>query len=75
MLFICSTYLFTYSKDLFLYKPCLSCKQGSGALIFIMHGIALLYFMNLAVFNVSRLSTHPLGDVLLLTFPFVYVGF
>jgi len=59
---ICSTYLFTHSMGSFVcYKPLLPCKQGPGALIFIMHGVALSHILNLAVFNVSRLSKHPLG--------------
>jgi len=58
-----------------LYKTLLSCKQESAALIFIKHGVALSYILNLAVFNISRHSTHPLGNALLLAFPTIYVGF
>jgi hypothetical protein len=83
--FTYSKYLFTESMGSFvLYEPFLSCKQEPGALIFIKqepgalifikHGVALSHILNLAVFNVPRLSTHPLGDVSLLTFPHICVG-
>ena len=45
--FICSMYLFTHSMGSFLlYKTLLSCKQESGAMIFIKHGVALSYNLN-----------------------------
>ena len=59
-------YSFTHSMGSFIwYKPWLSCKKGPGALIFIMHGVALSHFLILVVLNVSQLPTQLLGDVLL----------